>query len=282
MIVLENEHLALAVSKQGAEIRSIVQKDTAQEQMWSGDAAYWGRVSPVLFPIVGKLYDDQYHVDGRRYSLPQHGFLRDQTFQVKQATLTRVVFEWFCTAETLEHYPFQHHVEIEYVLQGGSISVRWHVFNDDARTMFYSIGAHPAFVMEPEDVYEITVEPKEDLKEIPFSDGYIGRSAASKRNRFPVNETAFKNDTIIFEALDAITLHNRSKDTSIRIDCKDFLFVGVWSPKKEGELAPFVCLEPWMGIADTKGGSTDIADKFAIQHLKPKESKLYHYEVTFQ
>ena len=55
---IENEELILVISSHGAEVRSLKDKKTGREYMWCGDAAHWGRVSPVLFPIVGAVKDN--------------------------------------------------------------------------------------------------------------------------------------------------------------------------------------------------------------------------------
>ncbi|MBR6520525.1 MAG: aldose 1-epimerase family protein, partial [Paludibacteraceae bacterium] len=61
--VLENDFLAIEVSTFGAELQSIKDKTTGYEYLWHGDKAYWARRSPILFPIVGKVWNGRmlYH-----------------------------------------------------------------------------------------------------------------------------------------------------------------------------------------------------------------------------
>ncbi len=82
MVEIENELLRVKLAEDGAEVREVFHKKEQLQFMWSGDPDYWGRVSPILFPIVGALKGDRYLVDGRSYSLPQHGFLRDKRFKL--------------------------------------------------------------------------------------------------------------------------------------------------------------------------------------------------------
>ena len=54
-VFLENDYLKVSVIEKGAELKSVVSKTTKLEYMWSGDPAFWGKTSPVLFPVVGTL-----------------------------------------------------------------------------------------------------------------------------------------------------------------------------------------------------------------------------------
>ena len=79
--VLENEYLRIEASVFGAELQSIKDKFTSFEYLWQGDKAYWARRSPILFPIVGKVWNGRMLYQGVEYSLSQHGFARDCEFE---------------------------------------------------------------------------------------------------------------------------------------------------------------------------------------------------------
>jgi galactose mutarotase-like enzyme len=78
MYQLSNDLLAVTIAAKGAELQSIFNTQTQLEYMWSGDAVFWGKKSPVLFPIVGGLKNNNYDYKGNSYSLPRHGFARDR------------------------------------------------------------------------------------------------------------------------------------------------------------------------------------------------------------
>ena len=83
IVELKNDKIAIKVNTHGAELVSLKSNETDREYMWCGDAAYWGRVSPVLFPFVGKLEGQRYRHNGVVYeNIPQHGFARDSEFVV--------------------------------------------------------------------------------------------------------------------------------------------------------------------------------------------------------
>ena len=71
---ISNDKITIQVDSLGAELKSLKSLPDGREYMWQGDPAYWGRTSPVLFPIVGGLKDGRYRVDGREYAMGQHGF----------------------------------------------------------------------------------------------------------------------------------------------------------------------------------------------------------------
>ena len=86
MTILSNAVLTVEVSGHGAELQSIRKNDV--EYLWQGDPAYWGRRSPVLFPIVGSVWEKKYRVDGKEYELGQHGFARDMDFELVSVSYT--------------------------------------------------------------------------------------------------------------------------------------------------------------------------------------------------
>ena len=77
MIVLENEGFRVEINPFGAELTSFRSKTTGTEYVWGGDPAAWKRHAPVLFPIVGRLKDKTYTVDGASFEITHHCFGRD-------------------------------------------------------------------------------------------------------------------------------------------------------------------------------------------------------------
>ncbi|HRI20580.1 MAG TPA: hypothetical protein PLA68_06480 [Panacibacter sp.] len=142
---IRNNELSVAIDSKGAELQSIVHKDFGLEYMWSGDAAYWAKKSPVLFPIVGGLKDNSYRYKGNTYHLPRHGFARDMVFTVTAQQEDEITFTLLSTKETFAKYPFQFVFSINYVLQKNKISVTYNIENTGSETMLFSVGAHPAF-----------------------------------------------------------------------------------------------------------------------------------------
>ena len=145
-ITLTNDVLAVVIDTHGAELQSIDNIRTGRHYLWHGDKAYWGRRSPVLFPIVGSLWDGTFRMDGKEYGLGQHGFARDMEFAVMENVPENEA--WFvleANDETMMKYPRNFRLEIGYSLIGERVTVMWRVVNNDALRMSFQIGAHPAF-----------------------------------------------------------------------------------------------------------------------------------------
>ena len=151
MKTLNNTALTLNISLHGAELTSI-RDSFGREFLWQADPAFWKRHSPVLFPIVGSLWDKHFRVNGREYEMGQHGFARDMDFRLVSEREDEMWFELKSSPETLAKYPYKFTLRIGYRLEANKIHVMWEVSGDDSQTMWFQIGAHPAFYL-PRFVY---------------------------------------------------------------------------------------------------------------------------------
>ena len=151
MKTLKNTALTLNISLHGAELTSI-RDSFGREFLWQADPSLWKRHSPVLFPIVGSLWDKHFRVNGREYEMGQHGFARDMDFRLVSEREDEMWFELKSSPETLAKYPYKFTLRIGYRLEANKIHVMWEVSGDDSQTMWFQIGAHPAFYL-PRFVY---------------------------------------------------------------------------------------------------------------------------------
>ncbi|MBQ7364519.1 MAG: aldose 1-epimerase family protein, partial [Clostridia bacterium] len=204
---ISNNCLVVTISDLGAELQSIKSSD-GKEYLWQGDAEFWGRRSPILFPFVGAEVNDTYRYDGKSYHMPQHGFARDEEFTFVEKEGSRIVFSLESSEKTRENYPFDFLLTVEYSLLNNELHVKWTVANRTEGVMYYAIGAHPAFNL-PEDL------PREDcyimLDKIPqklttISGRYAAEEVSTKNtlhitpNRMiRLEHDLFKNDALVFE-----------------------------------------------------------------------------------
>lgn len=255
---IRNESLTLEIDAHGAEMKSLIDNCSGQEYLWCGDAAYWGRTSPVLFPLVGNYREKQSCFDGKWYSLSQHGFARDMDFELVSEKGDEIWFALEDSPETLEKYPFGFRLELGYRLQGRAVEVLWKVTNKNDREMYFSIGGHPAFNCplregEKQTDYRIgfdTCEPltasvldengtvSERTKVLELTDGML-----------QITDSLFDEDALIVEHDQAhkIALYTPEGEKYLEVRFEAPLF-GIWSPA--GKHAPFVCIEPWYGRSD--------------------------------
>ena len=105
-ITIKNNQLTTVVDSRGAELVSLEKTSTHREYIWEGNPTFWGKHSPVLFPIVGTLKNNQYQYKNETYTLPRHGFARDYEFELISRTDSSAVFSLQASAETKTVYPF--------------------------------------------------------------------------------------------------------------------------------------------------------------------------------
>ena len=278
---LENNFLKITVDDHGAELKSITGVSDGTEYLFDGNPKWWKYTSPVLFPIVGKLVDGKYRVDGKEYSLPGHGFGRISDYECIRKTSDEVVFALNWSEETLKSYPFKFRLEIAYVLHDNRVEIIWTVKNVDDKIMYFSIGAHPALrcpIVEGEsfeDCY-LKFDVAEKCSRIPIDmkSGALMKidAAIAAGQELDLTYDLFKGDALVFDDLksDEVSICSRKSKKSITVRAKGFPFWGIWTPDKGG--APFLCLEPWHGHADFIDFKGDISEKDGIRSLPANES----------
>lgn len=288
MYAIENETLHVVISPKGAELQSVINKAFGIEYMWSGDSAFWGKKSPVLFPVVGGLQQNQYTYDGKTYSMGRHGFARDRQFACTAQSGTTVTFTLSSDAETLQVYPFNFRFSITYKLTGNTLHVTYTVENTGASDMYFSVGAHPAFrvPLMHDDAYDdcyLLFETAEDAGRWPLSpEGLIERYTTpvlDHTNRLPLSKALFYGDALVFKHLRSasIAIRSNNNEHGLTVTFPGFPYMGIWSAKD----ADFVCIEPWCGIADHTDATGRLQDKEGINLLQPTGAFERTWSATF-
>ncbi|MBO5728241.1 MAG: aldose 1-epimerase family protein [Paludibacteraceae bacterium] len=293
--VLESEQLRVEISTFGAELQSIRNKTTGFEYLWHGDKAYWARRSPILFPIVGKVWNGRMHYEGKEYLLSQHGFARDCEFTLVENSKLELVLnrkigqdEQLCgfvlnsTDETRQKYPFDFSLYIMYRLSSNQLEVNWIVENRTKGDMYFQIGAHPAFnYRDFDEETDIQGYMKFDREgKLSLTTLECGGYAARERREVEVssegiaiNKSTFAGDALVFEKqLNRVALCDKLGNPYVEVEF-DAPVVGLWSPAKAG-YAPFMCIEPWYGRCDDSNFEGDYNEKPYINCLK--EGELFH------
>lgn len=278
MKTLSNSQLSIQISSHGAELCSI--SCEGKEYLWQADPTYWKRHSPVLFPIVGSLWENRYRHEGQTFELTQHGFARDMDFELISESADEVCYRLTDNEETHLKYPFSFSLEIGYRILGRQIEVIWRVKNTDERTMHFQIGAHPAFYFpdynasnphrgyfgfdRPDGLHYILISEKgcvaaDKSYPLALSDGLL-----------PLDIHTFDKDALILEdsQVKEVTLYDCQRKPVLALHF-DAPVVGLWSPPAKN--APFVCIEPWYGRCDRAGYTGEYQEKDWMQHLQPGE-----------
>ena len=293
-MTLKNDILTIEIANQGAELTSLRKGQT--EYLWQGNPAYWKRRAPVLFPIVGKVFNNQYRVNGEVYELPQHGFARDKRFQTLYATDTEAALQLTYSDDTLRIYPYKFQLTARYILDGCRLRVKWLVENLGEGNLYYQIGGHPAFLLRDYDAsdpvhgYEqlecLTEEDWEPLDALRANkltpQGYClnqYRDIRLEDNLLPLTDDTFAHDAIVLEnsQAESVTLLDKAQRPYLRLTSIDATVMGLWSPHIPG--CPFTCIEPWCGRADREGFDGDITRREHIQACLPSDKEDFGYEI---
>ena len=277
---ISNSTLSASIKHAGAELFSI-KNNQNKEYIWEGNPDFWGKHSPVLFPIVGTLKNNIYTIDGNEYQLPRHGFARDMEFQLIEKTENSATFSLESTTETLKKYPFEFELQLIYTLEDTSLSIAYKVINKNGKKMPFSIGAHPAIAL-PENFenYAFEFEQEETLKYYLLENDLISKKTKvleTTNNTVPLNYSLFENDALIFKTLKSKSLTIlENSNPYIKVDFEDFPSLGLWTKEK----APFICIEPWLGYSDTAENSGDLFEKEGILVLEANENFQSKFSIT--
>lgn len=274
MITIQNDKLRATFNNLGAELVSLINIETGKEIMWSGNPDFWSGISPVLFPIIGALKNEQYIFDDQTYELPRHGFARRRIFAVKESSENEVVFELTSDEESLKIYPFQFSLEIIYTLAANKLTVDYLVKNLSQKQMYFSLGAHPGFAIDTENGlnyndYEIAFSNDDELQIHPLADNLISNQTQTidlENKVLPLSYELFSKDALVMTNMRSkeLILRNNKNHHKVIFTFSNFPYFGIWAAKN----ADFVCLEPWQGIADLENHNQQLTEKFGILRLE--------------
>ena len=291
---LENEYLLLEIAESGAEVTRIYDKGMDTEILWNADPTYWKRHSPILFPNVGRTWNNTVKIDGVQYPTCQHGFARDSEFVCTETTDTRASFVLRATEETKKVYPYEFELTVIYVLRGKEVDVEWQVKNPGRQTsgnegrMYFTIGGHPAFRFakagETKADYMLKFPGMEELTYIlldPASGTGVPETTYKLKledEMCPVTEEMFEKDALVFDhhQIEEVWFCRKDGSPYVGMRCPGFENYGIWSVKG----APFVCLEPWAGRCDNRGFDEDISHKPGINSVTAGETFSRKYTIV--
>ena len=265
---IKHGNLSAEIKHFGAELISL-KTNQNREYIWEGNPEFWGKHSPILFPIVGTLKNNSFRHDGMEYHLSRHGFARNMEFELIDATENSATFSIQSSEETLKVYPFEFELQLIYTLNENILSIEYKIFNKGKSTMPFSIGAHPAFALPNQfENYAIAFEKEESLEYYLLENDLISNKTKKlevQNKQIPLTYELFKNDALIFKTLKSNSLTILEDENPIlRVHFEDFPSLGIWTKMN----APFLCIEPWFGYSDTNENSGNLFEKEGIQILE--------------
>ena len=276
MLKIANNKLAVVINEKGAELQSIKYNDI--EYLWQADGRFWNKHAPVLFPIVGTLKNGEYIFNDKTYKLPRHGFARDKQFVVEQTSPFSSKFILHDDETTLAVYPFKFNFQVEYKVEDASLFCSYNVNNRSDNDVYFSVGGHPAFnVPLVKDLkytdYFLEFNNDETLRRYLLHKGLISDTTELIKldnKRLELLHSLFYSDAIVLKHIKSneIKLYSDKDAHGLKFKFDSFPYFGIWAAVD----APFVCLEPWCGIADNIHHNLQLVNKEGINKLSPKES----------
>jgi len=266
-VTLQNEWLTVTLSTLGAEMQSI--KDAGGvERLWQGDPQFWASRAPILFPIAGGLKEDCYYLEGNRYEMPKHGYVRKLEWQLESTTDTQAVF---LMTEKAPGFPFEYELRACYTLDTNSIRVDYRVANRDKCAFCFGIGAHEGYAT-PGGIegYNIVFDEAETLANHVLHGNLIAREPVVMGQN--VKELALKYDYFAVDALvftsvksRGVTLTSHRDGAKIRVDYPQHDVLMLWT--RPG--AEYICIEPWTNAPDYVDSDMHIEHKAGCLRLEP-------------
>lgn len=290
IVTIRSEFLTVDIEDAGAQLASVRDRN-GTEYLWQGDSAVWPRRAPLLFPVIARLKDGQYTLDGRTYTIPIHGFSHSAPFIVTEQSEARVSFQYSDTEETRKVYPFSFVLTVTYTLEGSRLIKAHRVENRSQIPMLYELGGHDGYraPLEPGETmagYAIRLPGLEAIT--PY--GMDERNMITPKTathplpggRMPLKPSVYGLDTIILDELPArkAVLVDSRDNPRVTVEFDDFPYLGVWTAAKNFD-TNYVCIEPWSTLPDAVFVGRSLADKRGIRTLRPGQSEILTYTTTF-
>ena len=303
--------MEVQVSSKGGELVSMKDADQT-EYIWSGDATYWKRHAPQLFPCIGRLTNNQYRMDGALHEMGQHGFLRDYELTkveseeqagaetvrdaagqagAKAETVTSLHLQLQSDTSTRQLYDRDWTVDIFYSLCGKTLSVRFQVRNCDTRTMRFGYGIHPGFnvPLNPAlrfedyrlDFHEVSTPKQMELTERYTISGAMHDYALAEGRYLPLQHSPIDHDAIILKDMPhTVTLGSQKDEKKVTVTFPDMPYLGIWHAPETG--APFVCIEPWSSLPSTDGVIDEFETKPDFITVEPEETYMNSWSISIE
>lgn len=278
LVTIHNEALTVSISTMGAELQSI-QDANGVERLWQGDPQFWSSRAPILFPVAGGFRDDCYELDGTRYPMPKHGYVRKVEWQVESVSASEAIF---LTNAKHEGFPFDYELRARFSLEGDALRVAYLISNQDRRAFWCSIGSHEAYATpEGIEAYEIVFEQEEKLDDYPLVGNLILHepiTMAERSNVLPLRYSDFAVDALVFRTLKSrsVTLRSKAHNREIQVDFPQHDTLMFWTKPGAG----YICIEPWCNAPDFVDADLRIDRKPGFLPLKPGETIVRQHTIT--
>ena len=287
---IESSSLKVSIQEKGAELCSVISKKTGQEFIWQADPAFWGSHAPILFPIIGGLKEGKYQYENNWYEMPKHGIVRrNENLIVEKQSKNSITFLLESDESSKKLYPFAFQFRTSFALTDNILTISHQVINIGEKDLLFSLGGHPAFRCPLHDNanyedYYLEFEQTEHAEThlLDMERGLVSNETElilENSNRLQLHKNLFDKDALIFKNLksNSVSLVHKENGNVLTMRFKDFPYLGIWA--KPG--ADFVCIEPWLGIADSVNHNQQLKEKEGIISLSIEQIFSANYSIEF-
>jgi galactose mutarotase-like enzyme len=166
-------------------------------------------------------------------------------------------------------------LDVQFTLDGPTLSVTTYVRNAGAEDMPASVGYHPAFRWplpfgraRSSHFIEFASDEPAPIRRLD-ADGLLSPErypTPISRRRLVLEDSLFQNDVIIFDEIRSRSVTYGADDgPRLRVSYPDAPYLGLWTKPR----ANFICIEPWHGVADPAGFSGDFKAKTGVFMVAP-------------
>lgn len=275
-VSIQTEKIKAVIDSFGAELCSVTRDGT--EYLWQADPAVWKRHAPILFPFICNTSSKKYTVNGKEYSLANHGFARDSEFEVLYANEDEAGFRLKASEETKKIYPYDFELYVKYAVSGNRLGVSYIVKNTGDKTLHYFIGGHPAFNVPDFDDYFVQYEKPENITR--------GETViADDTDKVDLSHELFADDVFMKDAPNSswVALVSKTEGTKVKLNFDNEGCIAVWSSyfedKSLTEKAKFVCLEPWSSVPVYCDDTEELTEMNNTMRLKSGDSYIFSYTI---
>lgn len=195
--------------------------------------------NPILFPMAGQLTGGAYEWEGKKYTMKNHGFARDASWEVmdrdtdNKAALT---LRLTSNDQTKESYPFEFEVIYTYVLEKGKLTIVQEYHNKGDEPMPIYPGFHPYFKINEKNLSYDT----DATKYYDYNDGEVKEFTGT------VDLSDLK-ESIVFLDAKQTSISFPIGEKRIKLEYgKEFKYIVLWTESGK----EFICVEPWMALTD--------------------------------
>ena len=276
--------ISATIKAKGAELCSLKNSE-GFELLWQAGPP-WTWHSPILFPIVGQLKNDELRHKGKTFPMTRHGFARDMTFAWAERGKTSCTLELVDDAASHQRFPFAFHLAVTYTINDVHLDVRFAISNTGAEILPASLGGHPAFNWPllpglPKEAYGIHFSNTELAPIGRLRNGLLRAKPEPtpiKGKYLALSEQLFADDAIILDHPASTSIRYAAhRGPSIGLQWRGFRELGIWS-KPDG--AAFLCLEPWRGVASPVDFDGEFLDKPGIMTIAPGQTEILSYRIS--